>query len=170
MGFLDKVKSQAEQIAKQGQEKIDDQKAKRQAEQLLRSLGAWYYAVRTDRDEGKGEAEMARIVGELKEHEAEHGPLGGKDDEEPETPDEPGTPAPEPAPAPAPSPTIPPPPAGPPGPDAPPAPGTPLPPPPPPAIPPPPLPPAEVPPMPASPPTGIPPMQAGDAPPPPDAP
>lgn len=77
MGFMDKVKSQAEQIAKQGQDKLDDMQAKKAAEGLLRDLGAWYYAVQTGRDNGQGAAELARITAELQSHEAEHGPLGG---------------------------------------------------------------------------------------------
>ena len=77
MGFMDKVKSQAEQIAKQGQDKLDDMQAKKAAEGLLRHLGAWYYAVQTGRDNGQGAAELARITAELQSHEAEHGPLGG---------------------------------------------------------------------------------------------
>ena len=117
MGFLDKVKTQAEQIAKQGQDKLDDQKAKRKADGLLRSLGAWYYAIETDRDEGKGAAEMVRIVAELHAHEAEHGPLGGSADDEPDEPAQPAAPdgPPPVAPVSAPvDPTIPPPPTGPP--------------------------------------------------------
>ncbi|MCU1452983.1 MAG: hypothetical protein JWN46_1129 [Acidimicrobiales bacterium] len=81
MGFLDKVKSQVEQVAKQGQEKLDDLQAKKKAEGLLRDLGAWYYAVQTGRDEGKGTAELDRIVADLRAHEAEHGPLGARDDD-----------------------------------------------------------------------------------------
>ena len=77
MGFLDKVKAQAESAIKQGQDKLEDVQAKKKADGLLRDLGAWYYATQTDRDKGEGEAEMARIVAELQAHEAEHGPLGG---------------------------------------------------------------------------------------------
>jgi hypothetical protein len=178
MGFLDKVKAQAESAVKQGQDKLDEQKAKKKADGLLRDLGAWYYASQTDRDDGKGEAELARIVAELQAHEAEHGPLGGGHDGEPDEPEQPTTDpgSPRPAEVPGePGPQIPPPP-GPGTPPPPPGPGTPPPPPgpgeppPPPVIPPPPpspLPPMEVPPMPAQPPTGIPPMQAGDVAPPP---
>ena len=55
MGFLDKVKAQAEQTLKQGQDKIDEVQAKKKADGLLRDLGAWYYASHTGRDDGKGE-------------------------------------------------------------------------------------------------------------------
>ena len=139
MGFLDKVKAQAESAVKQGQEKLDEQKAKKKADGLLRDLGAWYYASKTDRDNGQGDAELARLVGELQAHEAEHGPLGrAHDDDEAagdpgaEAPDAPtSAPAP-PAPPPAPpAPEAPAPPAPPAPPAAPPAPGAGAPPPPP---------------------------------------
>ncbi|HEX2576032.1 MAG TPA: hypothetical protein VHK88_06760 [Aquihabitans sp.] len=143
MGFLDKVKAQAEQTLKQGQEKLDEVQAKKRADGLLRDLGAWYYATQTGRDGGKGETELVRITGELQAHEAEHGPLGGRgDDDEP-------TPGPEAAPVPPPpgaEPTPPPPGAS----TPPPAGGTP--PPPPAGMPPSPMPPASTPPMPAAPP------------------
>lgn len=77
MGFLDKVKSQAEQVAKQGQDKLNEVQAKRASDALLRDLGAWYYATQTGRDGGQGAEQLARLVGELQSHEAEHGPLGG---------------------------------------------------------------------------------------------
>lgn len=86
MGFLDKVKAQAEQTLKQGQEKIDEVQAKRRADGLLRDLGAWYYAVQTSRDDGEGEGELARLIAELKAHEAEHGPLDRRDDDEADPP------------------------------------------------------------------------------------
>jgi hypothetical protein len=143
MGFLDKVKAQAEQAVKQGQDKLEDVQAKKKADGLLRSLGAWHYAIQTGRDEGNGPAEMARITAELQAHEAEHGPLGGaREDEAPEAPPVPGAPPvappppgafaappvpgstpppPPPAAAPAPPapPSVPPAPPAPPGPDAP---------------------------------------------------
>lgn len=75
MGFLDKVKSQAGQVAKQGQEKLNEVQAKRSGESLLRELGEWHYAVTTGRDNGHGAAQIARITAELQAHEAEHGNL-----------------------------------------------------------------------------------------------
>ena len=148
MGFLDKVKAQAESAVKQGQEKLDEQKAKKKADGLLRDLGAWYYATQTERDHGQGAAELTRIVEELKAHEAEHGPLGGAADDD-DADDATGGPVDPPviptATVPGdPGPSVVPPPPGPGTP--PPPPGTPAPPPPP-VIPPGPLPPAEVPPM-----------------------
>lgn len=118
MGFLDKVKAQAEQAVKQGQDKLEDVQAKKKADGLLRSLGAWHYAVETGRDEGKGPAEIARITEELHAHEAEHGPLGADKDEEPETEAAASPPPPPPSSPPVPG-DVPPPPSG-----APPAPGS----------------------------------------------
>ena len=117
MGFLDKMKAQASDLAKQGQElakqgqgKLDEYQAKKEADRMLRDLGAWYYATETGRDEGTGPTEMARLVASLRAHEAEHGPLG-EDEDDDDTPDAaaPSTPPPPPAPSSAPS-TPPPPP------------------------------------------------------------
>lgn len=100
MGFLDKVKAQAEQAVKQGQEKLEDVQAKKKADGLLRDLGAWYYARETERDEGQGDEQIARLVAELQAHEAEHGPLGADKEEEvaPPPPPPPGASAPPPPP------------------------------------------------------------------------
>ncbi len=83
MGFLDKAKEQASALANkaqeglnQGQAKLDAAQAKKHADGLLRDLGAWVYAQRTGRDEGRAAAEIERLFGELQAHEAEHGPLG----------------------------------------------------------------------------------------------
>src|SRR5690606_38912773 len=108
MGFLDKAMSQVQQAAKQGQDKLDDLQAKKAADGLLRDLGAWYYASETGRDHGQGPGEIARILGELQAHEAEHGPLGGgTDDQVGIAPSEAAPPPPPPA-APAPQPPAPP--------------------------------------------------------------
>ncbi len=124
MGFLDKVKTQAEQMAKQGQDKLDEVQAKKKSDGLLRDLGAWHYAMDANRDEGAGPAEIARITGELNAHEAEHGPLGKKkNDDETEVIDAPVMPPP---PMTAPVGDVPPPPSGAPSGDVPPPPpGTP---------------------------------------------
>src|SRR3954447_4304297 len=109
MGFLDKVKAQAEQTLKQGQDKLDEVQAKKKADGLLRSLGAWHYAVETGRDDGNGPAEIARITAELHAHQAENGPLGGPADEP--DPAVPVPPAPGEVPPPPPG-SVPPPPPG----------------------------------------------------------
>lgn len=143
MGFLDKV----QQAAKQGQDKLDDLAAKKKADGLLRDLGAWHYAKLTERDGGRADAEIARLVGELGAHEAEHGPLGGS-----------GTDGAEPTPAPTAAPSAPPPVAPPPASMA--APGA-VPPPPPGVVPP---PPGVVPPPPVAPPPPPPPVADPPAP------
>jgi hypothetical protein len=120
MGFLDKAAAKVSEATKAAQEGIADQQAKRKADGLLRELGAWTYAKHKG---GFPEADtnIARVLGELAAHEAEHGELGAKDEP---------APAPTPPPPPAPAPPPPPPPA-PPAPEVPPPPGDPVPPPPP---------------------------------------
>jgi hypothetical protein len=76
MGFLDKVKSTVEQTTKAAQGKIDDVQSKRKSDQLLRELGGWCYASRTAASTSpEAEANITRLVAELRAHEAEHGPL-----------------------------------------------------------------------------------------------
>ncbi|WP_426572453.1 hypothetical protein [Aquihabitans sp. McL0605] len=150
MGFLDKVKATAEQTIKQGQDKLDEAQAKKKADGLLRSLGAWHYAIDTGRDDGKGPAEIARITEALHAHEAEHGPLGSSaPDDSPEAPEAAAPPAPSASVPPPPGAEVPPPPSG----SVPPPPG---------AVPPP--PPGAVPPPPAG---SVPPPPPGAVPPPP---
>ncbi|MGV3759383.1 MAG: hypothetical protein ACO1PW_07530, partial [Actinomycetota bacterium] len=72
MGFLDKAKETLSEATKAAQEGVADMSAKRKADGLLRELGAWTYA------KHKGgfpdaEANIARVIGELEAHEAEHG-------------------------------------------------------------------------------------------------
>lgn len=82
MGLMDKVKAQAEQVVakaqqgvSQGQAKIDQVQAKRQADSLLRDLGAAYYAMQ--RSGGPADAVDAAIK-LVDEHVAAHGPLGAE--------------------------------------------------------------------------------------------
>lgn len=79
MGLMDKVKQQAEQaIAKaqqgvsQGQAKIDQVQAKRQADALLRDLGAAYYEMQ--RSGGSADA-VDSAMKLVDEHMATHGNL-----------------------------------------------------------------------------------------------
>jgi hypothetical protein len=74
MGLLDKAKDQASKLAdkaqeagKAGQEKLKDVQAKRQADGLLRDLGAAVWAGRADDEAAARER--------LQAHEAEHGPV-----------------------------------------------------------------------------------------------
>ncbi len=67
MGFMDKVKVQADALAQktqqgiaQGQAKLDEMQAKRQADALLRDVGAAYYAER--RHGGSHDAVEAALV------------------------------------------------------------------------------------------------------------
>ncbi len=66
MGFLDKAKEKATHLAGQAKEKIDDVKEKRKADDLLDDLGRIVYRQRTDRGEPGDEAEIVRLVAELR--------------------------------------------------------------------------------------------------------
>jgi hypothetical protein len=79
MGFLDKLQQTAKDTLEKGKEKAEEFQADRKADQLLRDLGAWYYAGRTNRAADANE-HVERIVAELEAHEAEHGPLGTKEE------------------------------------------------------------------------------------------
>ena len=77
MGLMDKVKQQAEQAINkaqqgvaQGQAKLDEVQAKRQADQLLRDLGAAYYAA--ERQGGSAE-DVATALAAVDDHFATHG-------------------------------------------------------------------------------------------------
>lgn len=79
MGLMDKVKQQAEQAlvkaqqgVSQGQAKLDQVQAKRQADVLLRDLGAAYYA--RERTGGSQDAVDAALK-LVDEHVAAHGPI-----------------------------------------------------------------------------------------------
>src|SRR6188472_3265382 len=85
MGFLDKAQAKVNEVTKAAQDGIADQQAKRKADGLLRELGAWTYA------KHKGtypvaDENIARVLGELAAHEAEHGELGAKQEEVPPPP------------------------------------------------------------------------------------
>lgn len=97
MGFLDKLQQSAKDTLDKGKGKLDELQADREADRLLRELGAWYYAGRTGRDEGKAAAEIERVVGELQAHEAEHGALGSAATTDEASPRAPEPAAPEPA-------------------------------------------------------------------------
>jgi hypothetical protein len=82
MALMDKMKQQASQLAqkaqeagKAGQAKIEDAQAKRRADGLLRELGAAVYSQRNGTATGDTNAEIERLVGELKKHEQDNGPL-----------------------------------------------------------------------------------------------
>ena len=82
MGFLDKAKQQAQQLAtkaqdglNQGQQKFDATQNKKSVETWLRDLGAWTYAQRAGRDEGRGEAEIGVLTDQIQGWEAQFGPI-----------------------------------------------------------------------------------------------
>lgn len=82
MGFLDKVKEQAQaatatakEMAAKGQGKLDELQAKRAADAMLRDLGALTYASATNREGTNAEADAGRLVAALQAHESEHGPI-----------------------------------------------------------------------------------------------
>jgi hypothetical protein len=86
MGLMDKVKAQAatatatataaaKDAAQKGQAKLDEIQAKRAADQMLRDLGAAYYAQESGRGTTTTSANLTRLVGALKDHEAANGPI-----------------------------------------------------------------------------------------------
>ncbi len=82
MGFLDKVKEGAAQAtaaakdaAQKGQAKLDALQAKRQADGLLRDLGAATYAEKVGRAPATNSADIERLIGALEHHEHENGQI-----------------------------------------------------------------------------------------------
>jgi uncharacterized protein (DUF2164 family) len=108
MGFLDKVKEQAavatavaKDAAQKGQAKIDDLQAKRAADALLRDLGAAYYAQQTGRSTPTTDADVQRLIEQLKGHEALNGTVSLTPEAAAPTSSAPSTPAGPPSAAPA---------------------------------------------------------------------
>ncbi len=82
MGFMDKVKEQAnnaaavaKDAAQKGQAKVDEVQAKRAADGVLRQLGLLAFLSQTDRAPASADADVLRHVETLKSYEAEHGAL-----------------------------------------------------------------------------------------------
>jgi hypothetical protein len=80
MGLMDKVRAQAPVLAQRTQEiardskvKFDQVQAKRRADVMLRDLGAAVFAQRTDRATPGTEADIDRLIADLKAHEAQNG-------------------------------------------------------------------------------------------------
>ena len=89
MGFMDKVKETAAKggemakgAAKAGQDKMDEQKTKKKIGDLKEELGGVVYAQKTGTGNGSADAEIERLVSELKDAEAELASIGaeGSDD------------------------------------------------------------------------------------------
>jgi hypothetical protein len=73
MGLMDKVKAQATVLAQKTQDTARDIQAKRRADVMLRNLGAAVYADRTGRAGPNSQADIDKLVADLKAHEAENG-------------------------------------------------------------------------------------------------
>jgi hypothetical protein len=80
MGLMDRVKTQAtvlaqraEDTARDGKAKFDQAQAKRQADAMLRDLGAAVYAERTGRSTDDTDAKIDKLVADLAAHETAHG-------------------------------------------------------------------------------------------------
>jgi len=80
MGLMDKVKSQATQLAEKaqqagqaGQAKLAEIQAKKKADAMLLELGGITYQERTGRADASAGARAGELVEMLKSHEAEHG-------------------------------------------------------------------------------------------------
>ena len=80
MGLMEKVKTQANQIADKaqqagqaGQAKIVEMQAKKRADALLLELGGLVYLDRSGRPAPDGDGRIAGLVARLQAHEAEHG-------------------------------------------------------------------------------------------------
>ena len=80
MGLMDKVRAQAtvlaqktQETAREGMARLDQATANRQAETMLRNLGALVYAEQTGRAAPDSAEQVARLVGKLSAHEAENG-------------------------------------------------------------------------------------------------
>jgi len=82
MGLMDKVKSQATQLAEKaqqagqaGQAKLAELQAKKKADAMLLELGGITYREKTGRADGTEGARASELIGMLQAHEAEHGPV-----------------------------------------------------------------------------------------------
>jgi hypothetical protein len=80
MGLMDKVKSQATQLAEKaqqagqaGQAKLAEVQAKRKADALLLELGGITYTQRMGRADTGADARATELVGLVQAYEAEHG-------------------------------------------------------------------------------------------------
>ena len=80
MGLMDKVKAQATVLAEKAQEtardskaRFDQAQAKRRGDVLLRNLGAAVYAERTGRGTPGTQADIDRLIADIRTHESENG-------------------------------------------------------------------------------------------------
>lgn len=82
MGFMDKVKSQATQLAEKaqegarvGQEKLGQFQGKRQSDALLLELGGITYLSQEGRADASSSARASELIAQLQAFEAEHGQI-----------------------------------------------------------------------------------------------
>lgn len=82
MGLMDKVKAQATQLAEKAQEaatvgqaKLGNLQTKKQADALLRELGAHQFAKAKGRGDASTDSKIAGVMAQLDAHEAQHGPV-----------------------------------------------------------------------------------------------
>ncbi len=82
MGFMDKVKAQATVLAdkaqtsvQQGQTKLAEMQSGKQADHLLRELGAYVFLGERDRNQPDGEAKVAELMAQLDALEAAGTPV-----------------------------------------------------------------------------------------------
>ncbi len=82
MGFMDKVKAQAtvlaekaQEGAKAGQAKLSDMQAKKHADSLMLELGGIVYTQKVGRAPADADAKASELIEQLRQFEAEHGPV-----------------------------------------------------------------------------------------------
>jgi hypothetical protein len=87
MGFMDKVKETAAKggemakgAAKAGQDKLDETKTKKKIGELKEELGGVVYAQKTGTGNGTADAEIERLVSEIKDAEDELASIGAEAD------------------------------------------------------------------------------------------
>ena len=88
MGFMDKVKETAAKgtemakgAAKTGQDKLEEQKTKKKIGELKEELGGVVYAQKTGSGNGSTDAEIERLVSEIKAAEEELASIGAESDD-----------------------------------------------------------------------------------------
>jgi hypothetical protein len=101
VGFLDKVKEQANSLATsvndtvaKGQQSMDQSQARKHADALLRDLGALVYARETGRGTDTTEADIERITADLRAHEEQGGAVDLAERSRPPAPGQAAPPAP----------------------------------------------------------------------------
>jgi hypothetical protein len=71
MSLLDKMKETAKTAVSTGQEKLEERKLEKKIGELKEELGGLVYAQKTGSPAENADAEIARVIGEIKEAEEE---------------------------------------------------------------------------------------------------